>query len=322
MAISVSEGLDLIASTGVRVQVKKFNDVTIAERNARLRLLQSPPSPSTVANDLKRTDAIVLYVVPHVTASLLAIARANQNIAVVGVNDGIFVFEGRELESPAAEAAPSRRPHQRRIAWGRFALMRALARTRRPRTQSQLADETGISQVAVSQSLNYLRDFVLKTPDGWSTIDPRPISEAFLESYPGPRGISRGWYALTPVIDQADRAARVGGPGNTLISGDAGADRIAPWHRPSNAVIYSTTGLDLTEDQFSEATHERATLYVVVPADPTIWPVARAYQPDNVLEVVDPLICAYDVQEAGGSDAREAVDHLLRHVERNWHRAT
>ncbi|MBM7505911.1 hypothetical protein ACFPER_02260 [Agromyces aurantiacus] len=148
------------------------------------------------------------------------------------------------------------------------------------------------------------------------------MSEAFLAQYPGPRGITTNWYSLDPVITQANEIARGVDDARVLVSGDAGAgagaDLIAPWRKPTRAIVYGRTGLDLTANGFAESDPERATLEYTVPADPTIWATATAFALSASPRTVDPLICAHDVRRIGGPDADDAVEHLLESIERDW----
>lgn len=204
------------------------------------------------------------------------------------------------------------------MAWGRYALLRALARTRAPRTQAQLAEETGVTQAAISQSLRRLDGLVARTADGWSAHSLREIADAFLTQYPGARGITTGWYSLEPVIRQAQIVAEAATGEGAVISGDAGAVRIAPWRKPVRAVVYGHTGLNLARLGFGDADLEHASLEYTVPADHTIWATARAYSDGRGQLLADPLICAHDVLRIGGPDAADAAEHLIARLERDW----
>ncbi|MGR0319431.1 ArsR family transcriptional regulator [Agromyces sp. ZXT2-3] len=316
-AITPSDAIDLITSTGLPVEVKRFDSVTVAERNARLYVRQTPPSPGSIRTDDRRAG-LRMYVVPRLTEGLRRLASEDNRIAVAAVHDGVFMFEGKEYRAPSEATDFSSETVTRRVPWGRYALLRVLARTPDPRTQSHLATEAGVTQAAVSQSLRHLGDLVTRNSAGWQARDVRALSEAFLTQYPGPRGITSSWYSLEPVVAQADRIAATDGDAAVLISGDAGADLIAPWRKPTRAIVYGRTGLDLAASGFAESDPERATLEYTVPADPTIWATAAAFASGATPRNVDPLICAHDVRRIGGPDADDAVEHLLESIERNW----
>ncbi len=315
--ITATDGIELITSMGLPVEVKTFTDVTVAERNARVYVRQTPPTPSSVRAD-DRDVEVRLYVVPRLTESLRALATEDHRIAVAAIWDGVVLLAGEEHRIPPAtpDAHPDR--STRRVAWGRYALMRALARTREPRTQAQLAKETGVTQAAISQSLRHFGDLVSKSAEGWWAHDVREIADTFLAQYPGPRGITTGWYSLEPVMRQARTVIDVAGDEGAVISGDAGADMIAPWRKPGKAVVYGRTGLDLAAHGFAESDLGTASLEYTVPADRTIWTTALAFAAGRTPRTADPLICAHDVMRIGGSDADDAVERLIARVEHEW----
>jgi len=315
--ITATDGIDLITAMGLPVVVKTFTDVTVAERNARLFVRQSPPSPSSISRP-GRDQQIRLYVVPRLTASLRALATEDHRIAVAAVHDGIVLLDGEERRIHTAAPTTSEERSGRRVAWGRYALLRALARTRAPRTQAQLAAETGVTQAAISQSLKRLDGLVSKTADGWAALSVREIADAFLTQYPGARGITTGWFSLDPVTRQAQLVAEAAPDEGAVISGDAGADEIAPWRKPIRAVVYGHTGLDLARLGFGDADLEHASLEYTVPADHTIWATARAYSDGRGRLLADPLICAHDILRIGGPDAADATEHLIARLERDW----
>ncbi|WP_448006145.1 hypothetical protein [Agromyces bauzanensis] len=254
---------------------------------------------------------------PRVTEGLRALAAEDHRIAIAAVEDGVLIFDGQEHRSTVGSPAAQWAHATRRVAWGRYALLRALARTRLPRTQTQLAKESGVTQAAVSQSLQRLGALVTKSAEGWSARDIRAIAEEFLTQYPGPRGIMTGWYSLDPVTRQAETVIDVAAD-DVLVSGDAGADLIAPWRKPTRAVVYGSTGLDLAPHGFAESDLATASLEYTVPADPTIWATARAFADGRSLRAADPLVCAHDVRRIGGPDAEDAVEHLLTRLEQDW----
>ncbi|TXK19107.1 hypothetical protein [Homoserinibacter sp. GY 40078] len=241
-------------------------------------------------------------------------AEQNPRIAIAAIGDQVVIVSGRRYDAAIArdEAPPTRRKP-----WARMALVRALARTSRPRRQSELALETGATQAAVSQGLKQIESLVERRGGGWALKDIRPTIDYFLAHYPGPHGITQYWYGVQPVIQQAERVATLSP--TALLSGDAGADRIAPWRTPRMAIIYVDQGLDLAPLGFAEATPDRATVSVTVPSDPTIWHVATAYAGGRrAASVVDPLLCAYDVARSGGSDADEARERILEALTKSW----
>lgn len=316
MATTASAAIDLLTASGIAVEVKSFTDAEIAGRHARIRTRQSPPSPSSIAAE--REDRVVVYVVPHVTESLAHLAADDANIAVVGTTDGVVWWNRKRYEPKPKHLNTA--VYRGRIAWARFGLIRALVRTRRPRTQRHLAVEVGVTQAAISQNLHRLAEYSQKSSAGWVARDPHAMAELFLNEYPGAGGITQYWYGLDPVIRQAQLASRH--DESVLWSGDAAADVLVPWRTPRIAGVYARTGLRLAADGFAESAPEKATLAVTVPADPTIWAVTTAYfsRRDGENPTVDPLLCAYDVRQSGGSDSDQAVQRLLDYAIEGWHR--
>ncbi|MFC9560376.1 hypothetical protein [Agromyces sp. NPDC056965] len=322
MDVATDAAIGLLQRAGMVVRIDSVDELVLdgipVEMKARMR-----PTPSDLRRELsrwrKRASAGKLaYVVPRATASLVSVAMEEPTVILIGVddatlvNDGtVFRFQGSLVAQPGAAPA--------RVAWGRFALIRSLLRTPEPRTQRQLAGESGITQAAVSKGLREIGDVADAARQG-----VRPAAEQlwsrFLDEYPGARGIRSHWYSLDPPVRQAEAVQRAF-PG-VLVSGDTGADRIAPWRVVTGARVYSRIGLDLASLGFAEAASDDATLTLVVPADPTIWSTAAAWAehrrvPDGT---ADPLIVAHDVMNSGGSDVADAVDRIRGQLFEAWSR--
>jgi hypothetical protein len=310
MAITASEAVDLLTSNGIAVQVKSFNDVAIAERNARILVRQKPPSPSDVGREMSG-EGVVLYVVPRLTESLTKLAARNHRIAIAAIDEGVIIFDGERISS-VADVQPTT-SRSRRTPWTRFALIRVLARTRRPRTQEALAIEAGGTQASVSINLKRFSEYVRRSNDGWTLVEPEEMIRLHMREYPSAKGISQYWYALGPPVDEARKAAAQ--RDDVLYSGDVGADYLAPWRSPRTAILYSRGGLNLREIGFAESSPERANIVSTVPADTTIWSTAEAFR---TVPAVDPIVCAWDVQKLGGPDAEEAVDRLVEWATERW----
>ncbi|MCD2443185.1 transcriptional regulator [Agromyces sp. SYSU K20354] len=320
--VTADRAIDLLIASGVDVDVQGASRVDLlrdGRRSVEMKVRQTPATPSQIARDLRQTEGgQLLYVVPRMTPTLRS-AAAERDLAVVAVDDGVALIDGQEFRPSAAVATtPTLPKSSRRTPWGRFAVMRALCRTREPRTQAQLADEVGITQAAVSQSVSKLNDLVARGSSGWSVVNVRPLAARFLADYPGAGGIGVNWFALDPVNAQAETALNAGLAENAILSGDVGADRIAPWRVPAKAIIYAAAGLDLAKAGFAHTTAERATLELRVPADPTLWPTANAYAGGQRPSTADPLIVAHDILRTGGSDADEAVEHVVKQLAREW----
>jgi hypothetical protein len=330
--VTASDGIDLLSALGVNVIVRDADTVTLGldgrRTIARVHVRRSPPSRWDIRRDVDSNRArdahpgILLYVVPKATAALADGALADPTIAVVSVQDRVVILRGKRMEevlpTGLAAARQGAAPTRGRVAWGRYALLRVLLRTSRPRTQMDLAAECGVSQVTISNGLRTLDTAVVRDEGGWRALRPETLWAQFLAEYPGPQGITSYWLGLEPIVRQAktvrDAAAEVDG----LVSGDPAADLIAPWRVGSRAVIYARTGLDLARLGFAETTPEKATLEYVVPADPTIWSTARAWSATALGFTTDPALAAWDVQRTGGPDAADAVERIRRTVLAGW----
>lgn len=322
MAVTASDGLDLLRAAGLAVEITSFADAEIAGRHARLRTRKAPPSPSTVAAE-REDRVVVVYVVPRLTESLQRMAADDAMLAVVATEYGIVWWDKKRYELGRTERNEAL--SRGKAPWARFGLLRALLRTRRPRTQAELAAEVGVTQAAMSQNLKRMREQVHKSVEGWALLDPNETAEHFMTEYPGPGGITQYWFGIDPVMQQArsiqNAHADTHGAMSVLLSGDAGADLMAPWRAPRRATVYARSGLQLARLGFAESSRDSATLAVTVPADKTIWALATAFAPDGGLPAtVDPLLCAHDVKQLGGSDADQAAERLVRHTIDRWSR--
>ncbi|TAJ48231.1 MAG: hypothetical protein EPO52_08735 [Herbiconiux sp.] len=318
--ISATEGVHVLDALGIPVEISGPSSITVRHRgqtlSAQVVTRMNPLQSSDLREILHARDHydIVLFVVPHVTEAGRAIARADKGVALVGVNDRVAII-GREeftLDEPDGLARPS----YRRRPWGRFAVIRSLLRTPDPRSQLQLAEECGLTQPAVSQTLKSLSG-VERSASGWRATDPEELWDHFIEKYPGPEGISAYWFGLVSPREQTARVRSV--VPDALVSGDVAADEIAPWRKPRRATVYVPQGADMSSSGFSTADPARATLELTVPADQTIWQTARAWAtPGTLYDRVDPLIVAWDVSRSSGPDVAEELARLQRAVLRKW----
>jgi len=329
--VTASEGIDLLTALGVDVAVQDAETVTLALEGrsviARVRVRRSAPSQWDIRRDAESDRArdarsdLVLYVVPRATVALTETASADERIAVASVHDGVVILRRKTIHVPGgtrAAAQDQAEPTRGRVAWGRFALMRALLRTPRPRIQIELANECGVSQVTVSNGLRALDAWVVRDEAGWRALRPEKLWEHFLAEYPGPQGITTYWLGLDAVGMQARKVRDAAAEFDGLMSGDTAADEIAPWRIDRRAVIYARTGLNLASLGFSETNRANATLEYVVPADRTIWSTARAWTRGAPVWMADPVLAAWDVRRTGGPDAEEAVERIERTVLAGW----
>lgn len=141
--------------------------------------------------------------------------------------------------------------------------------------------------------------------------------DLWLANYPGPGGTATHWAGLDgmwpatlSVLEQL--------PAGSVVSGDAGANLLAPWRRPTRAVVYGGQLPDLSMTGFVPvARADEASVTVVVPADRSVWPVVAIHRTFEQRQValVDPLQVLWDVTRSGGLDSDQAADQLRTWVE-------
>jgi hypothetical protein len=99
------------------------------------------------------------------------------------------------------------------------------------------------------------------------------------------------------------------------VSGDVAADLLAPWRRPGRAVVYvDPSGRpvhdELTAVGLTPSGAREATLELIVPADPGVWPAPGGAAAKADLPLADPLQLLWDVARAPGADVDQAVAAL------------
>jgi hypothetical protein len=204
-------------------------------------------------------------------------------------------------------------------------------------TQAALAELTHLSQPRISQILKALAGagLVEKIGGGWAPRDLDGLLRHWLDTYPGPGGVSTYWSGLDAPRDQAKTVIRrlsrdaastsATGEPAAVVSGDVAADLIAPWRTPIRAVIYARAGADLTEDGFTPVGNDEATLELVVPHDSGVWSQGLGRQAGrtfDALPTAGPLQVLWDLMRAPGPDRAEAVAALwevLREQSRSIH---
>jgi len=326
---SPSEGISLLARADVRVRVDDERHIFVTRRidsswkRARVRTTRQSPGFWEVERDLANagTDS-VLYVVRGASPTLTELASSNHRIIIADLDensvllDGVTIFTtGHQLDDELAQKA-----RRGRVPWARYAIVRSLTLSHHPQTQVQLAALSGVTQAAVSQVLSYLGEYVERRESGWQAKDIGPLFDLFMDEYPGPGGLSSYWLSTSSPREQAieagNQADLVAGEISHLISGDVAVDEISPWRRPTRALVYLRTGLELK--RFVEVDPIDASLELRVPADKTIWATASMWQradthrPSHSL--VDPLIASWDSLRTGASDSEQAILQVKREL--------
>ena len=320
-ALSLFGRLDILAGVVQHDRVALSLDSRVSM--ARPIVADPAPVPSRVQKDLHALEAnrgdprahdSLLYVVPRLTRSLEAAALIDHRVQVAAIDEGRVIVDGQELTAASPNGdTETHRPRGRRP-WGRYAVVRALLRTDRPRTQEALAAEAGVSQQATAKTLQWLApNGVRRAHGGWVAEDASSLWQHHQDAYPGPGGLRRAWVGVGAVADQLAAAQQAAGDTETLVSGDAGADRLAPWRRPRRSVIYAPRDLDLSAKLAPAGPGDVATLEVVVPDDQTIFATARAYA-DGSPQLTDPVLTAWEVLRSPGPDARQAAGSLAAFV--------
>ncbi|WP_412819428.1 ArsR/SmtB family transcription factor [Micromonospora sp. MS34] len=297
-----------------------------------LRVVHSPAAlnPSDVGKLASRHREPLLLVVPAASPAVrTAVDAAGWSCLI---DDGQQVTGTLRLAGHQVRIGrqggdiPSRRTSPGRVPWGTFTLVRRLVE--RPWAgQQQLADATGLSQPRVSQALAALTEqgLVRRAATGWDVTDVDAVFEWWLRSYPGPRGLRTLWYGLDPPVQQAQSVVGLlshVGQERIAISGDVAADLIAPWRNPHRAVVYAQTGVDPTAAGLTPAGEGDATVELIVPRDPGVWPGPTAEKSPGSLPLADPLQILWDVARAPGPDSDEAVRHLRRVLRDRRQRST
>ena len=294
---------DVLVREGFTVRALSASELELFRGDERVRVHLVRQQAGLTRMQIEQTRLLehgeaVLFIVPRATERVRELVRREPHA-------WLLTHDGAALLGDTPEASPrEHRMPRGRVPWGRWALMRTLARPSEPRTQKQLAAEVGLTQGAVSGALAKLTEAV-RADSGWLANDPGSLWDAFLAEYPGPGGVRTHWYSRLPFVRQSE-ALRP----HTLLSADGGSDDVAPWRTPVRTVAYAADPLDMEALGFSPATADEATVDLVMPADRTVFATAAAW----ALGVADPLLIAWDLRDIGGNDAEEAVIHLRRSV--------
>jgi hypothetical protein len=330
-------GITLVPLGADRVELRH----SVVSGTSRVFTFPTPLNPSDVVALVNNHAEPGLIIVPAATpAARAAVDAAGWSWLVDSGQQvvGALRIAGRRIALDEHDNAALDRPRRGRpgpVPWGVLTLVRRLIE--RPyATQRELAELAGISQPRVSQSLRVLADrrLVQRSSAGWTVGDVDALVRWWLESYPGPGGISTFWFGLEPPMAQAravvglfdtvgpDGDATSAGQSAVVVSGDVAADIIAPWRAPERAVVYARTGLDLTRAGLTPAGADEATLEFVVPKDPGVWGVSPITEPmRNGLPLADPLQILWDVRRSPGADSEEAAAWLWQTLRRRDRRS-
>lgn len=212
-----------------------------------------------------------------------------------------------------AGAEPSRQ--HGRAAWTRWVIERYLVLATEPARQATIAQVTHTTQQSVSNTAHHLMGLAANRSDGLVAADRGGLLAHWRDEYPGPGGMSLGWYSIDPIVDQVTTAVEAAHllEVRALVSGDVAADRLAPWKLPARGRVYFDGPVDLEEDGFVPAPVEEATLITCVPSDPSLWQLSDLRSPlreKHSMPLADPAIIYWDLTASGELDSHEAAKHL------------
>lgn len=185
---------------------------------------------------------------------------------------------------------------------------------------TELSKIANVSQPRASQVLTQLQrlNLIEKGPDGYRP-DQEALLDAFLNEYRGPGGAEAFFYSLDApataalhvigVLNHKDR--------RVAVSGDVGADLLAPWRSPTVALVY-VEGLVDTNDIGLVAAQTRNDANVVLrfPDDTSVFryrPLDAALAGRSV-PLADETQILWDLLHLGGDDRLEAADQLRQQI--------
>ncbi|MEX1077977.1 MAG: restriction endonuclease [Homoserinimonas sp.] len=322
-AISESDAVDLLVAAGFDVSAPPGGDRGVdllLNRDGETTVVQVKVRQKTIyewdaVQLLGSVRGRLLVVVPTASRGLIDAAKRDPRLGVASIKDRRVIWDREEIEWPDAlwnTHAPAAVAGRRRNPWGRWAIMRAYLLDERPRSQVELAKETGVTQSAVSKSNKALDGLIVRSASGWRSTDRSALWDMFMAEYAGPGGVTTYWYGLDAISHQSKTVLAAGASSavQVLSSGDSAADELMPWRVPLRAVVYANSGIPLGKLGFAQTTAGRATLQFTVPADRTIWATATSWAQRTNTATVDPVIAAWDVRRAGGPDADEAFQRI------------
>jgi hypothetical protein len=203
---------------------------------------------------------------------------------------------------------------------GTFAVIRRLLVGPPPASQADLALTTGVTQPRVSQILQALvrQGLVTRYEGMWRITDWDYVLQSWLAQYPGPGGTTTCWTGLDDVWSQAVAALSVL-PGEAVVSGDLGADLLAPWRQPRRATVYVPALCDLKQTGLVQVGGTADTAVAVcVPDDRSVWPaeaITRSFRGHRI-RVADPIQVLWDMQAAADDDSIQAAEQVARWLSR------
>lgn len=198
---------------------------------------------------------------------------------------------------------------------GSWAVIRRLISDGEVTSLTKLALDSGVSQPRISQVLNRLQSLGLierPTRSKW-TADRSALLDQFLHEYPGPGGSTSYLYTLDSLLESSIRLARRRPQPSMAVSADVASDLIAPWRRPTQAVIYTEAPLQLRQLIQATPAHDVADANIIhrVPDDSSIFAIQNRMDWEGTqVPLADPAQVLWDLRDLGGDDRLEAAERL------------
>lgn len=287
------------------------------DRKYLLRIHTRPPGPAQVvqaATDASTEHLPGLLIAPKASpAAQHAALRAGVSLLLAPDSIGqltrghLITPSGALLTLAETTATPVRRG---RRPWATIAIATYLLEGN-VSTQDALAGRAGVSQARISQVLHALERWVQRTDRGWTATDTAGLTQ-WLAEQPPPGRTATTWLGLDDPAPTATTVAHwlTAQHVSYALSGDVAADLLAPWARPTRALVYVDQALDLTPLGLTPAPPDAATLELVVPDDPYILRDSRPHPSDLV--IAHPWRVWTDTVARGNTDAADALrTHLL-----------
>lgn len=298
-------GAEIVSATRDRVTLRSVH----GEQSFTVHRRSRPPYPSEFTVPAAGN---ALLVAPRLTPAVEArLAELGWSWAT-GAGQ-VRVRFGEHVITPEPAPEPAIPPAVIRGTAAFLALRRLLAS---PMRQGDLAAAMGVSQPRASRVLSDLagQGLVARDDGRWQVRDWDQAAAAWLARYPGPGGTVTWWSALDTDPWALTLTALSVLPAEAVVSGDTGADLIAPWRRPARAVIYTPGWHDLERAGLVQAGAPGSTVITVcVPEDRGVWPAepfTRTFR-DRRVNAADPFQVLWDVRRTGDADSAEAAGHLL-----------
>lgn len=313
--------MDVLTELGVEVAAADQHHLSLRHRGTEhtFRLVQRSRSPRP--SEIHDADlADVLVVAPTLSAKVRSKLKAIGASWVTGSRQVRLRFPDHEVaESVVEPDPPSTAPVLPLRGTGAFAVLRRML-TGEPTSQVALAQATGLTQARVSQVLSALTDagLTVRTARGWGIADQERALHAWVAQYPGSGGVTTYWRGLEDPWSQTLATLQILSR-DAIVSGDPGADILAPWRQPVQAVIYATKLSDLTPIGLVQVgTRAQASLVMCAPDDHTVWPTRAlpARFRDRDIQLADPLQVLWDVLAVNDSDSEQAGEQLRQWLKR------